>query len=53
MEYDIPDREICGQHNLLSEVLQLNIMANNFMLNQEIKFSFEVIANPLIFLKIT
>lgn len=32
MEYDILDREILGQHNLLSEVIQLNIMANNFIL---------------------
>ena len=49
MEYDVPDRENWGQHNLLPEVIQLNIMANNCILKQEIKFFFEVITNLLIF----
>lgn len=32
MEYDIPGRKVWDQHNLLLEVIQLNIMANNFIL---------------------
>lgn len=35
----IPDRQIFGQHNFLSEVTQLNIMTNNFILKQKLNFS--------------